>query len=310
MAPKKPRLFDPDVLEPRLPKRRNPRRRLHAVDDPSEQVLLGRDGRGLVPGMADGLPGRAVKTHSARKARCVRNDLAVVATALKNQWFPIHYIELFSGPGILFNEDTGEEVPGSPLEALDVPRPFANYVFSDFSETCTKVLRARIGDRPNVNVLCGDANEVAHLERVCALVDPKALVLAYLDPAKPNLDFASVRFLAERFKHIDFLINLPFSGIHRSLAAGGRERPARMLNHPDPAQLLAHGELHAADAIREHYDEQLRSLGLGHIARRCVRTMPTNAPLYDIVLASRHPKGPELFDKANAVPKSLQLGLL
>ena len=59
-------------------------------------------------------------------------------------------------------------------------------------------------------------------------------MIAYLDPAKPNLHFSTVRYLAERFRFIDFIINLPFSGIHRSLAAGGDERPALMLNHPNP----------------------------------------------------------------------------
>jgi hypothetical protein len=65
---------------------------------------------------------------------------------------------------------------------------------------------------PPADVLAGDANCPEHLERLCALIDPKALVVAYLDPAKPNLYFATVRFRAERFRFIDFIINLPFSG--------------------------------------------------------------------------------------------------
>ncbi len=49
-----------------------------------------------------------------------------------------------------------------------------------------------------------------------------------------------------------------------------------------------------------------------HITRRCVRTAGTNSPLYDIVLASRHPKAIELWDKANVERKpptdGVQLG--
>jgi three-Cys-motif partner protein len=156
----------------------------------------------------------------------------------------------------------------------------------------------------------GDANDPKHLERVCWHINPRALVIAYLDPAKPNLHFATVRALAERFQYLDLVINLPVSGIHRSLAAGGVDGSSRMLNHPQPTDLLRPDEGSTADAIRSHYDEQHRGLGLVQIARRCVRTMPTNSPLYDIMLASRKATGVDLWEKANRMPKSAQLGLL
>jgi len=221
---------------------------------------------------------------------------------MNRKWFDVHYLELFAGPGLLYDDVTGEEVAGSPLEALAIQRPFDRYVFSDFSGICTKALRGRIGLRPDVEIVRGDANDRQHLEHVCSLLDPKALIIAYLDPAKPNLGFSTVRFLALQFKHIDFIINLPFSGIHRSIAVGGCALPKLMLNHPEPKALLDSTEGITAQNIRSHYDEQLRSLGLQHIARRCVRTVPTNSPLYDIVLASRHPLAVELWDKANKQP--------
>jgi hypothetical protein len=86
------------------------------------------------------------------------------------------------------------------------------------------------------------------------------------------------------------------------MAAGGYKLPKLMLNHPEPKVLLDSTEGKTAQNIREHYDEQLRGLGLVHIARRCVRTVFTNSPLYDIVLASRHPLAVELWDKANKQP--------
>jgi hypothetical protein len=67
----------------------------------------------------------------------------------------------------------------------------------------------------------------------------------------------------------------------------GDERPRLMLNHRNPMELVHPEEGRTAQNIREHYDEQLKSLGLIHIARRCVKTQPTNSPLYDVVLASR-----------------------
>lgn len=310
-----PRLFDLGELGPREPKR--PRQRhLHALADQAEQLRLNRDGSGLVPGQNDGLPVRLVKPHSAMKARMVSRDLGTVGRAMNRKWFDVAYLELYCGPGYLYDESTGEEVPGSPLQALGIKAPFDRYVFSDYSDICVDALQARIArlrtespGLPATNVLSGDANDPEHLERVCSLISPRALVIAYLDPAKPNLHFSTVHFLTERFRFLDLIINLPFSGIHRSLAAGGVDGPSLMLNHQNPKELLRPDEGCTADAIRTHYDEQLRGLGLLHIARRCVKTTPTNSPLYDIVLASRKATAVELWEKANGKPKTDQLGL-
>jgi three-Cys-motif partner protein len=310
MAPRKPRLFDPRELGPRQDTKRARRPHLHLADAPSEQMRLNPDGAGLVPGTTDGLPVRLVKPHSADKARTVSRDLGTVGRAMGNKWFPVHYLELFCGPGYLLDDVMREEVPGSPLQALTIQRPFDNYVFSDFSDVCADALERRIAAMrregialPPTTVLQGDANDPAHLERVCSLIDPRALVIAYLDPAKPNLHWSTVEYLANRFRFIDFIINLPFSGIHRSLTAGGDERPRLMLNHPNPIELVHPEEGRTAQNIRDWYDEQLRSLGLIHIARRCVKTQPTNSPLYDVVLASRKDTAVKLFEKANPVPK-------
>jgi three-Cys-motif partner protein len=310
MAPRKPRLFDPNELGARVDRHRGRRPHLQLADDPSEQMRLNRDGAGLAPGTTDGLPVRVVKPHSAEKAKTVSRDLGTVGRAMSRKWFPVHYLELFCGPGYLYDSVTGEEVPGSPLQALGIARPFDNYVFSDFSDVCADALERRIAALraqgvvlPRTTVLQGDANDPEHLERVCSLIDPRALVIAYLDPAKPNLHWSTVEYLANRFRFIDFLINLPFSGIHRSLTAGGDERPRLMLNHPNPVELVHPEEGRTAQNIRDHYDEQLRGLGLIHIARRCVKTQPTNSPLYDVVLASRKDTAVKLFEKANPVPK-------
>ena len=317
MTAKRLRLFDPDGLNSRV--RKDDRRRplLAVAADPSEQIRLGADGSGLVPGSSDGLPVRLVKPHSAKKAKMVGSDLGTVGRAMNRKWFPVNYLELFCGPGYLYNEATGEELPGSPLQALGLAAPFDRYVFSDSSQTCTDALAARIASLraqqptlPPTEVRCGDANDSQHLDRVCSLLDPRALVIAYLDPAKPNLHFATVRYLAARFKFIDLIINLPFSGIHRSLAAGGEDGPRLMLNHDHPRELLHREEGRTAENIRNHYDEQLGGLGFAHIARRCVKTTATNSPLYDVVLASRNAVGVKLFERANPPLKSQQLGIL
>lgn len=279
---------------------------LHAAAGPNEQVRLDRDGSGLVPGITDGLPVRAVKPHSAQKARLVSRDLGTVGRAMNRKWFEVNYLELFCDPGYLYDESTGEELPGSHIQALTLDKPFDRYVFGDYSEVCVEALRTRIDrlrdgnpDFPMATVRQGDANDPRHLFEVCALLDPRALVIAYLDPQKPNLHWSTVEFLARRFRYIDLIINLPFSGIQRSLSAGGDRSPKLMLGHPNPVELVAPEEGRTAQNIRDYYDAKLRGLGFEHIARRCVRTAWSNSPLYDVVLASRNSTAVKLFERAN-----------
>lgn len=310
-------LFDLDATAPRRSKAPAPKpRKLHSVVM-SPQARMNRDGAALLLSDEDGLLLRSVKAHSARKSRMVRRDLGTVGRAMNRQWFEVQYLELFAGPGRLRDEVTGEDLPGSPLEALAIPKPFDRYVFSDFDHDCVSALRTRVGDRRDVFIEQGDANDRAHLEWVAGKLDSRALILAYLDPAKPNLHWATVEFLARRFKHIDFIINLPVSAIHRSLGLGARmvaegadpltldavQIPARALGHPNPLELLRSG-LAAPYAIRDFYYEKLRSVGMTELAEpRTVKQEQNNSPLYDVILASRHPKAVELWEKANSAPK-------
>jgi three-Cys-motif partner protein len=312
------RLFDPEPSagKPRL--KRPERPRLVSVDlpPPDPQVRLSSDGAGWAAA-SDGLPARVVKDHSAEKAWAVSRDLDTVGRAMVRQWFPVNYLELYSGPGLLYNEGSGEEMLGSPLEALLIKQPFSRYVFSDVNPTCTEALKARVRSesletrvaQTDVLVRHGDANDRAYLDELCALIDPLALVIAYLDPAKPNLHWSTVEYLAARFAHLDLLINLPFSAIHRALSVGHTQGPALMLNDPNPLRFLASDEGRASRAIRDHYRDQLRQLGFPHIAWRSVLTRTTRSPLYDVILASRNWRAVDLFEKANRVTESGQLGL-
>jgi three-Cys-motif partner protein len=306
-------LFPPDdpqlTLQPQ-PRAPEKKRHLKVVRPPERDPrvrLLTDDGAGQ--GEAeDGLPARVVAPHSAKKAWMVGRYLDTVGRAMARKWFKINYVELFCGPGILLDRH-GDEQPGSPLQAVAIDRPFERYVFCDGSPDCVAAVSRRIvvPSSSRVDVFCGDANEREHLERVAALLNPRALVIVYLDPAKPNLDFSTVRFFAERFQQVDLIINLPFANINRSLAVESTEWPARFLNHPDPMQLRHSNEFHASQGIREHYLGELRKLGLKNIEREEVRT--SKAPLYDIVLASRKDTASTLWQKANRVKHDGQIGL-
>jgi three-Cys-motif partner protein len=273
----------------------------------------------------DGLLVRGVKPHSAQKSMMVSRSIDTVTSAMAGKWFAkqhgLQYVELYSGPGRLLDESTGREQVGSPIEALQIRKPFTRYVFSDFSGDCVEALAARVGERDDVHVIEGDANAAAHLNAVSSLLNPRALIILYLDPARPrDLHWAAVELLAKRFDYIDLIINLPVNSLMRAILGalhGGGTGPGvagRFLNHPNPHELLRPNVIRPAmsptiAAIREYYDEQLMSLGFLEPARRTVFFPATN-PYYDVLLVSRNEMGPELWNKTNPKPEDPQLSFL
>jgi three-Cys-motif partner protein len=316
--------------------------RLFSPDDLLTRDELAADARGaLAPGELerdrdvdaarmwtskdDGLLVRGVKPHSAEKSTLVSRGIDTVSSAMSGQWFAVkhgvQYVELYSGPGRLLDESTGKEQPGSPLRALSVRKPFTHYVFSDFSQECVDALSARVGTRADVEIVRGDANDPDHLERVAGLLNVRALVIAYLDPARPqDLRWRTVEYLATKFKYIDLIINLPVNSLMRAILgayrAGGRGPGAagRFLNHSAPHELLQPNADQPStpatiEAIRRHYDEQLMALGFKKPARRTIN-FPAENPYYDVLLVSRHDRGLELWNRTNPVPVDPQLSLL
>lgn len=92
----------------------------------------------------DGLPARVVKAHNAHKAYFIKQYAHTVAMAMKHKWEHRAYIDIYSGPGVCWVEDTGEFVSGSPLIAMHTKEQFTHYVFVDLDSRCTDALRERL----------------------------------------------------------------------------------------------------------------------------------------------------------------------
>ncbi len=274
----------------------------------------------------DGLLVRGVWPHSARKSWMVSRIIDVVSRAMTGKWGQLGYIELYSGPGRLLDRSTSKELPGSPVEALRLSTPFDRYVFCDFDEDCVTALRQRCDQEPmgsRSRVFQGDAKEIDHLERVARQFGRGTLVIAYLDPARPrDMTWHTVQTLANRLPTVDLIINLPVHSLQRAISGPhGRNAEAHaagaFLGHPEPSDLMHWDRTHAhqpqgtMDAIRGFYDRQLQSLGFLPPARRIVEITP-GVPYYDVLYASRHPLGVNLWNKANPPeppPPSLLDGL-
>jgi len=70
-----------------------------------------------------------------------------------------YYIDAFSGAGKHVAKKTKAQVEGSPARALKVRPPFDGYCFIDLDGKKTDFLRATCGDRQDVDIHTGDANE-------------------------------------------------------------------------------------------------------------------------------------------------------
>jgi three-Cys-motif partner protein len=252
----------------------------------------------LVPA-PDGLWARKVCLHSLDKAHYSHYYADIVGTGMKNAFpGPLAWVELFAGPGMLYVKDLDRFKPGSPVEALDIRDPFDIYVFADLAEKCVDSLNQRVGDR--AHVFRGDANSADLHDRILEVVPRNALVVLYADPAGLDLHFSTVRFFADRYKHLDLLLNFPVPGIDRALSAGQEAKAARVLNHPSPIELIGPGSGRPGTvSVREYYERQLAALGYTEFPpAQVIRLHGKNAALYDLMLASRNPKARQFFMEA------------
>jgi three-Cys-motif partner protein len=192
--------------------------------------------------------------------------------------------------------------PGSSIDALTVPKPFNHYVFVDIDAGCTAALRERAQpaapEHANVHVLTGDANGAATHDEILKLVPRNALVVLYADPAGLDLNFDTLRFFAERYEHLDLLLNFPVPGALRALGAGQEAKASRVLNHPAPIELIGPTSGRPGVSLRDWFQRQLGTLGYREFAAEQIRLHSKNVPLYDLMLASRKPRARQFFEEA------------
>lgn len=242
----------------------------------------------------DGLPARVVKAHNAHKAHFIGQYAHTVATAMKNRWEYRAYIDIYSGPGMCWVEDTGGFVAGSPLIAAQASPTYSHNVFVDLDSRCTTAVAQRLGGLSST-ILCADSNAAETIDAVRAAIPRRhCLSLALLDPQGCTLHLDTIaRLTADR--PMDLLINLPIHGLYRCLAAGYWHVLDDVLG-PDWPRNPPGGVPGWRMAVREHFQEKLSELGYKHTAAKEVRGEKRNTRLYDLVLASKHPLAKRLFE--------------
>jgi len=255
----------------------------------------------------DGLPARQVGIWSAEKLTVVGRYMGIMSNGMKGKWEGLTHVELFPGPGRCMVEETGEDIPGSPLRALETKKPFDKIVCVEADPVAYEALEARVAAhlRGNtVKLILGDCNEV--IDEVLAEIPERHLALVFIDPeGVKGFEFATVERLTER--HADFIILFPQNmAINRNrdkwLAAPPGETPLDKLlgpdwrEHPEP-------EVQQFMERMKGLDYLVEGSGINFSNSRGFR-------LYYLLFASRSPRGIDFWKKITEQPPDSQMRLL
>ena len=223
----------------------------------------------------------------------------------------LHYLDLFSGPGLVFIRSSGDIIWASPFCALQAAKSFDGYHFMESDARILRILEQRAnswaasGDETRRERLqrChfyhGDCNEMVN--GVLRAIPEDSKLLAFIDPTGIQIKFSTIRALATRSCDLLITFQLPL-GLLRNLpqAFRGMNRAAAEF-FGDTAwkreimDALNKG-LDWRPALVQEYRKRLAALGYLHtFASDALGSdlLPVKTPrgllLYYLLLASKDP---------------------
>jgi three-Cys-motif partner protein len=145
------------------------------------------------------------------------SEYSKILTAQQKPKLSHVYIDAFAGAGTHISRKTGDFVPGSPMNALQVKPPFREYFLIDLDSEKVGALTEIAGDRPDVHIYEGDCNSILMNE-----VFPKVRYedyrrgLCLLDPYGLHLNWKIIE-TAGRSGSIDMFLNFPVADMNRNV---------------------------------------------------------------------------------------------
>jgi len=131
--------------------------------------------------------------------------------------FTYIYIDAFAGSGRHISRRTREFIPGSPLNALNIEKPFLEYHFIDLNNVKVAQLESVAGERDDVFIYHGDCNVIL-MEQVLPLADYSKYrrALCILDPYGLHLNWEII-LTAGKMKSIEIFLNFPVMDINMNV---------------------------------------------------------------------------------------------
>jgi three-Cys-motif partner protein len=238
------------------------------------------------------------------KLEIVRKYAAAYSTILTRQPGLRHiYVDAFAGPGVHVSRDTGDFVPGSPLNALRVEPPFREYHLIDLDGDKIDSLRMRVGNRPDVYLYQGDGNDIlltrilpslrrADARRALCLLDPYGLQLRW-----------EVILVAGRLGTVEIFLNFPIMDMNRNVLWRTPARVAprevermtdfwgddswRRIAYDTTGNLFGFEEKTDSYTVAAAFQQRLRNAaGFGYVPEPLPMRNSTNAVVYYLFFAS------------------------
>lgn len=281
---------------------------------------------------SDGLPAFSARPWTGEKHEALRRYINIT-TAARRKYLPsgggnggAAYIDLYTGPGLVVDRDTGIESSGTVLAAAETAinsgAPFSAFVLGDIKKEHVDVAEVRLrhllekhdlGSTPVYTMVSSAADSALQLVRDVqsgrSAVKAGGLNLACLDPFNlEHLPFEVFSHLAQ-LQRIDLFVHISGSTLQRNL-------PIALETSPERAGLEAfapgwvekvdrtHEQYRQRDEFKQHWTSLLKEKGYHTQIPDWVDVRNTTGAInYWLAVVSKHPLAKKLWAAMNAPPQ-------
>jgi three-Cys-motif partner protein len=260
---------------------------------------------------SDGLVARPSGSWVRRKHHYLDRYCGITATGMKNKWPRRVYLDVMAGPGLCKIENTGEELPGSPLIALE--HEFTDWLFIESDPVLADALSKRVGKvNPKARVIQGDWTTLVSKGQ---LDFPNALVVAFVDPTGiQQVPWDALQRLLKGNRTIDLLMTIQYAmGITlnaNNYIESQQEQTAidQFLGERQWRDWHCRNASDFKDQVLARFFQKMEALRFKGSRQQTVEA--DGRPLYRLALFSRHPKADEFWQKIITVDETGQKELL
>lgn len=213
------------------------------------------------------------------------------------------FIDLFTGPGKCVIKDENREIDGGALRVLNREEAQFNESFLfDIGADNVAALDKRIDKKFNCHIKCGDSNILVKELMSELLKKYYRYHFVFIDPFNPsNLKFSTLTELA-RLDRIDMLIHFPIMAIRRNWKSWVKKKNTILDDFLGTKEwrdkITSLSEDRIFDLLINIYKDELSKIGCKFVfdLRPVVIKNTKNAPLYDLILASKEPLAQKIWN--------------
>jgi three-Cys-motif partner protein len=242
---------------------------------------------------------------SELKLDILRKYAGAYCTILKAKNLHPFYVDGFAGAGQHVRKRTGELVPGSPLNALEIRPAFEELYLIDLDQSKVDALRQQTAGMKHVHVYGGDANEIL-LNEVFPNIryEDYQRALCILDPYGLHLRWNVIAEAAKK-ETVEIFLNFPTLDMNRNVLLWKPEDASpddiermnafwgdetwRDMAYSTSGNLFGWPEKQPNDVIAEAFRERLRKVaGFKYVPEPVPMKNSRSAILYYLFFAAQN----------------------